>query len=148
MINRHGGRKSQVIAILQDIQEELGYLPEEELSCVAEMLELPLSRLYSLATFYRSFTLEPRGKHLILVCMGTACHVRGSAKLVEKLERDLGIKAGQTTGDGMFTLETANCLGACALGPLVVVDGEYHGQMNAAKTDRLLEKMRKKEKGS
>jgi NADH-quinone oxidoreductase subunit E len=96
-----------------------------------------------LATFYRAFSLDPRGKHIVSVCLGTACHVRGAERIVGAVERELGIKSGETDQDLQWTLETVNCLGACALGPIVVVDGEYHGQMTSAKATRLLQKVKK-----
>ena len=116
------------------------------LEYVAQRLDIPLSKIYYLSTFYRAFSLEPRGKHLINVCLGTACHVRGAARLVDRLESDLGISAGKTTADLTFSLETVNCLGACALGPVVVIDGEYFGQMGPEQVDDLLQKYRKKAK--
>ncbi len=124
--------------LLQDVMEEYGYLPGVTLKRIAQKLAIPLSRVYGLATFYKSFSLTPRGRHLISVCLGTACHVRGAPRIVEKLERDLRIKAGETTKDLKFTLETVNCLGACALGPLIVIDGKYYGRMNSAKMDKVL----------
>ena len=136
--------KSSLIGLLQDIQEEYRYLPEEVLRSVSEALEVPLSKLYSLTTFYQSFRLEPVGQHHVCVCMGTACHVNGASKLVESLERDLGIEVGETTEDNKFTLETVNCLGACALGPLLVVDGEYNGKMDQSKLKKLMKNYRNK----
>jgi NADH-quinone oxidoreductase subunit E len=118
-----------LVDILQDIQAETGYLPKEVLEETARGLDIPLSRVYSVATFFKAFSLRPRGRYLINVCMGTACHVRGAAKVVEQLEKVLGIKRGETTPDLKFTLETVNCLGACALGPMVVVGEDYHGEM-------------------
>jgi NADH-quinone oxidoreductase subunit E len=103
-------------------------------------MDIPLSHVFSVATFFRTFSLKPRGRHLITVCLGTACHVRGGARLLQKLERDLGIADGETTEDLEFTLESARCLGACALGPLIVIDSKYEGQMNADKLDRALKK--------
>ena len=129
--------------LLQDVMGEYGYLPEKVLKNISQELNIPLSRVYGLATFYKSFSLTPRGKHLISVCLGTACHVRGAPRIVEKLERDLRIKAGETTRDLKFTLETVNCLGACALGPLIVIDGKYHGRMNSVKMDKVLQKVGK-----
>ncbi len=124
--------------LLQDIMREYGYLPEGTLKRIAQKLDIPLSRVYGLATFYKSFSLTPRGRHLISVCLGTACHVRGAPRIVEKIERDLGIKAGETTKDLKFTLETVNCLGACALGPLIVIDEKYYGRLNSTKMDKVL----------
>lgn len=139
ILDRYGRDRTQVVSILQDVQEEERYLPEEALTYVAQALEMPRSQIYGLATFYRAFSLEPRGEHIILVCTGTACHVRGAARLVEDLCRRLDVEPGGTSADKKFTLETVNCLGACALGPLVVVDGDYHGQMTPNKLGALLE---------
>lgn len=139
ILDRYARDRTQVISILQDVQDRERYLPEAALTYVAEALAMPRSQIYSLATFYRAFSLEPRGEHTILVCTGTACHVRGAPRLVEELCRRLEMKPGGTTADGKFTLETVNCLGACALGPLVVVDGGYHGQMTPNKLEALLE---------
>ncbi len=143
ILDRHERAPSAIIAILQDIQEETDYLPEGTLRYVAEQLDIPASKIYSLATFYRAFSLEPRGKHQFYVCTGTACHVRGAVKIIDALEREMGIRAGETDEKMQFTLETVNCVGACALGPVIVVDGEYHGQMTGAKAVRLVKKLRK-----
>jgi NADH-quinone oxidoreductase subunit E len=140
VLEKHGRQSSLLVSILQDIQEELSYLPEEALTAVSEGLKLPQTRVYSVATFFRAFSLTPRGKHVVHVCMGTACHVRGAAKIMDKLERDLCVCSGGTTDDGNFTVETVNCVGACALGPMVVVDGKYHGQMTTPKVDKMLKK--------
>ncbi|HUW14087.1 MAG TPA: NAD(P)H-dependent oxidoreductase subunit E, partial [Anaerolineae bacterium] len=112
---------------------------------VARELDIPASKVSSLATFYRAFSLEPRGKHQIYACTGTACHVRGAVKIIDTLEREIGIRAGETDQDLQFTLETVNCVGACALGPVVVVDGEYHGQMTGAKARRLIRRLKQEE---
>lgn len=139
-VNRNGYKKPDLIQLLQDITAEYNYLPEGGLRCVSERLGVPLAEVYSAATFYKAFSLEPRGKHIIQVCVGTACHVRGASRILEEIERRINIKAGETSENLMFTLETVNCLGACALGPIVVIDGEYHGQMTSAKVDKLLER--------
>lgn len=144
ILNKYRRDQSSIIAILQDIQEQERYLPRELLEYVAQKLDIPLSKLYHLSTFYTAFSLEPRGKHLINVCLGTACHVRGASRLVDRLESSLGISAGSTTADFTFSLETVNCLGACALGPVLVIDGEYFGQMTPEKVNDLLQKYRKK----
>ena len=146
ILNKYKNDPSSVIAILQDIQEQERYLPRDTLEHVARKLDIPLSKIYHLSTFYKAFSLEPRGKHVINVCLGTACHVRGAAKLADSLESDLGIKAGGTTADRNFSLETVNCLGACALGPVMVIDGEYFGQMSPEKIGDVLKKYRKKPK--
>jgi NADH-quinone oxidoreductase subunit E len=133
-------KKGSIIGLLQDISEAYGYLPERVLEEVSDRLNVPLSHFYSLATFYTSFRLEPMGKHLCSICVGTACHVRGATMVVESIERELNIKAGETTADGNFTVETVNCLGACALGPLVVIDDDYHGKLDGRKAIKLLQK--------
>jgi len=140
IVNSYDSDKEFLIHVLQDISSEYGYLPEPCLRRITERLNIPLTEVFSVATFYKDFSLEPRGKHLIRVCLGTACHVRGASQVLSKMERRLSIEAGQTSRDLMFTLKTVNCLGACALGPVVMVDGEYHGQMTQAKVDRLLDR--------
>ena len=127
-----------LITALARIQARCRYLPPEALLLASERLGVPLSQAYSVATFYNAFSLKPKGKHCLHVCMGTACHVRGSPQVLERLESKLGIQAGSTTRDRQFTLETVNCLGACALGPIVVNDSEYSGQMTPQKIDQLL----------
>ena len=146
ILNKYKRDQSSIIAILQDIQESERYLPRDVLEYVAKKLDVSLSEIYHLSTFYQAFSLEPRGKHLINVCLGTACHVLGAAKLVDRLEGDLKISAGGTTADRAFSLETVNCLGACALGPVVVVDGEYFGQVGPEKIGDILQKHRKRYK--
>ncbi len=126
IMERHGFRDSRLVAILQDIQREIRYLPQDALRHVSERLGVPLPRVYSVATFYQAFSLTPRGRHIIKVCVGTACHVRGAPRVLEELVRKLGIGPGETTYDMEYTLMTVNCLGCCALGPVVVVDAEYH----------------------
>ncbi len=138
IINKYNADKEQLIPILQDTQAEFHYLPKEALTQVSDTTGIPLSRVYSVATFFKAFSLKPRGKHLINVCLGTACHVRGTSKVLEQLERSLNTSRGETTSDFKFTLETVNCMGCCALGPVVNIDGEYFGQMSAAKVDSLL----------
>jgi NADH-quinone oxidoreductase subunit E len=128
--------------ILQDIQAKFNYLPQNALIKVSEALEVPLMDVISIATFYNIFSLTARGKHLITICMGTACHVRGAPLVLEEFKRRLNIKVGETTKDNLFTLETVNCLGACALGPIAVIDGDYYGQMKIRKVDKLIKKFR------
>lgn len=140
IINKYNGDRSQLISILQDIQTEYYYLPKEVLIQISENIAIPLSQVYSLATFFRAFSLEPRGRHLINVCLGTACHVRGVVRVLEKIERSLDIKRGKTTKDRKFTLETVNCMGCCAVGPAVKIDGDYFGQMSTDKVAPLLTK--------
>lgn len=143
ILERHGRDPANIIAILQDIQAEINWLPEEDLRYVCKQLDIPTSKMMSLASFYRAFSLKPRGKHIVQVCLGTACHVRGADRIADTIERELGVPAGGTDAALQFTLETVNCLGACALGPIVVIDGEYHGSMTAAKASRLLTKFKK-----
>ena len=138
IVGRYGGNRDSLISILQDIQSEYRYLPEESLRAVAAQLGLPLVQVYGVATFFKAFSLKPRGKHTVSVCLGTACHVRGAPALLDELKRRLGIEPGDTTDDMEFSLEAVNCLGACALGPILVVDGEYHGQMSAGKVKKVL----------
>jgi NADH-quinone oxidoreductase subunit E len=140
IVARHAFQEHALIAVLQEIQRQANWLSPEDLATVARLLRVPESRVYSIASFYRAFSLKPRGKHLVHVCLGTACHVRGGVRVKEAVERELGIAAGETTADKLFTLETVNCLGACALGPVAVVDGEYHGQMNPRKVPAMLSK--------
>ncbi len=140
ILRRHEYRNSSLIAILQDIQAEYNYLPKGALKKVAEGIDIPFSRVYSAATFFKAFSLKPRGKHLITVCLGTACHVRGGPKIVEQIGRILGVGPGDTTKDQKFTLETVNCLGCCAIGPIMVVDGKYFGEVTPAKIDSILKK--------
>jgi NADH:ubiquinone oxidoreductase subunit E len=132
------GRKRALIQVLQDIQDRFHWLPPEALEHVAGALGVPLVQVYGVATFYRSFSLRPRGRHICTVCLGTACHVRGGEAVLEQFERKLGLAAGETTADGAFTLERVNCLGACALAPLAVVDGRTYGQMTEAKVEAVL----------
>ncbi len=138
LIDSYADKKEQLISLLQDVQAEFNYLPRDVLIKISQKLDIPLSQVFSIATFFRAFSLKPRGRHLVTVCLGTACHVRGGHGLVDKLERDYGIKPDETTEDMKFTLQTVNCLGCCALGPVVVVDGKYESQMNADKLDRVL----------
>lgn len=135
--NSHG---DSLISILEEIQERHRYLPREAMILVSRKLGVPLSQTYSVATFYHAFSLKPRGKYLIRVCLGTACHVRGSPRVLEKVCKMLNIRPGDTTPDGLFTLETVNCLGACALGPIMVVENEYFGQMNPTRVEAALAK--------
>jgi len=145
ILEKYENSQSQIIAILHEIQDVERYLPEEDLRYIAKKLGMPASQIYHIATFYKAFSLKPKGKHVIQVCMGTACHVRGAPLVLEELERKLGIKAGDTTEDLEFSIETVNCLGACALGPIVVVDGKYYGNMNPAKVEKMLKAVREGE---
>ena len=139
IIDRYEGRESSILAILQDIQAKEKYLPKETLEHVGEHLRIPLNKIYRMATFYRAFSLTPRGLHEIQVCLGTACHVRGGVRIAERLTTELRIRPGETTPDRKFTLETVNCLGVCASGPIMVVDGQYFGKMSPAQVKGVLD---------
>jgi NADH-quinone oxidoreductase subunit E len=145
IINANGADASSLLAIMQDVQDEARYLPREAMTRISERLAIPIAQVYRMATFFESFHLEPRGKHICTVCMGTACHVRGASRLVEQLERDLDIPSGGTTSDLMFTIEEVNCVGACALGPLVIVDGDYKGNMTSGRLQKVVKRMKKAE---
>lgn len=142
IVERHEAQEGQLISILEKIQTACGYLPEDALRKVADTTGRSLVDVFAVATFYRSFTLQPRGKHLIRVCLGTACHVRGAARIAEEFQRQLGVKPGETTPDRDFTLETVNCLGACALGPVVVIDGRYFSKVMKARVKPLINEAR------
>ena len=147
IIHKYGGNRDSLVSILQDVQSEYRYLPEDALRVAASQLDLPLIQVYSVATFFKAFSLKPRGKHIVSVCLGTACHVRGAPAVLDEMKRKLGIEAGETTEDMRFTLETVNCLGACALGPIVVVDGKYHGQVSPGKVKKILSRYKKAPRG-
>jgi len=140
IVERHGYQKASLIGILQDIQAKMNHLPRKALIQVAKSLDLPLTHIYEVATFYKAFSLEPRGKHTIQVCLGTACHVRGGSRVLDYLENRLEVKPGETTGDLSFTLESVNCLGACALGPMMVIDKKYYGKINTKRIESILKK--------
>lgn len=139
-IKKHG---NFLIPILQDIQENYRYLPEEFLIQVAEKLQIPLIDVYGVATFYQSFSLVPKGEHIITVCLGTACYIRGGKKIVEILTSELDIEPGETTEDKKYSLETVNCLGCCAIGPMVLIDSEYYGEMTAQKIINLMKTLKR-----
>jgi NADH-quinone oxidoreductase subunit E len=136
IISNYGGNRDSLVSILQDIQSEYHYLPEDVLRVVARQLGLRLIQVYGVATFFKAFSLKPRGKHTVSVCLGTAA-------VLDEAKRQLGIEPSETTEDMRFTLETVNCLGACALGPIMVVDGKYHGQMSPGKIKKVLKQQRR-----
>jgi NADH-quinone oxidoreductase subunit F len=136
VLERYPRDPSNLIMVLQDIQGALNYIPKQAIDSVAQALKVPRSQIYSVASFYKALSLEPRGKHMIDVCLGTACHVRGAKILVNHLSHELGIKPGQTTDDKEITLNTVNCVGACAMGPVVIINREYHGEMNPVKLSK------------
>ena len=143
--DKYGDYGDGLISILQDIQSEERYLPEEALRMVSGHLGIPLIQVYGVATFFKAFSLEPRGKHTASVCMGTACHVRGAPAVLDEFKRQLGIEPGQTTKDKQYTLDTVNCLGACALGPVVVIDDKYQGQMRPGEVRKALKRLKRLE---
>ncbi|ABC75966.1 NADH:ubiquinone oxidoreductase 24 kD subunit NuoE [Syntrophus aciditrophicus SB] len=143
IISKYDGEKSAAVAVLQDLQEEFRYLPKEALTIVSDELQVPLSRIYEIATFYNVFSLKPRGKYLIEVCAGTACHVQGGFNLMNRLERNLNISCGETTEDAMFTLEEVRCLGCCSLAPVVRIDGNIHPYLTQDEIPGILKNYRK-----
>jgi NADH-quinone oxidoreductase subunit E len=142
IVDKYDGEKSWLVMILQDIQQEYHYLPSSALERTANRLGISLSQVYNVATFYSSFSLTKRGKHLIRICDGTACHLRGSSSIRDEIKRQLGVEIGQTTADKKFTFEAVACLGACALAPVMTVDFQYHGSMAPDKVRRTLERYR------
>ncbi|MCX7815991.1 MAG: NADH-quinone oxidoreductase subunit NuoE [Syntrophales bacterium] len=145
IVKSYDSDPSAVIAILQDVQAEFNYLPREALVAVSEAMNIPLSRVYEISTFYNAFSLKPRGRHVIEICAGTACHVQGGDKIMDRFERELGISRGETTSDGMFTLEEVRCLGCCSLAAVARIDGNIHPFMKQDDIPRILKKYRKHE---
>ena len=138
ILSHYKGKPDEVIPILQEVQEQFRYLPEEAMQGIAKFLHLPESTIYGVSTFYAQFKLVPSGRRIIRVCSGTACHVRGGARILREVEKRLGIKPGETTEDLEYTLETVACIGACALAPTMTVDTETHGQMTTKKVAEIL----------
>ena len=129
LVHKYPKEKRYTLAMLQDIQRQNGFIPKEAMEYISEYLNLPMSHIYHLATFYKALSLKPKGKYVIKVCNGTACHIRGADSIKEELYNILGIKPGETTEDGLFSLEIVNCLGACALAPVIVIDNKYYGNL-------------------
>lgn len=138
IVERYKGEQGLLISILQDIQAEFNYLPKEALLRVSEGLDVPVSQVFSVATFFKAFSLKPRGRHLLNVCMGTACHVKGAGGILGKIERELGVGEGGTTDDLRFTVDTVRCVGCCSLGPVVVVDEDTHGRLTQEEIPKIL----------
>jgi NADH-quinone oxidoreductase subunit E len=138
IIEKYPSDPSSLIQVLLEIQSENHWLPKEAIERVSEKLQVPLNRIQHIATFYKAFSLVPKGRHEIHVCVGTACHVRGAQRVLDRVQDLTGISPGETDLDMKFSLETVNCLGCCALGPVMVVDGEYHGKMAPAKSEEVL----------
>ncbi|MGP8080894.1 MAG: NAD(P)H-dependent oxidoreductase subunit E [Dehalococcoidales bacterium] len=142
IVKKYNNDSAMLVPILQDTQTEIGYLPKEAMIELHKLLDVPLTQVYSVATFFKAFNLIPRGRHQIFVCTGTACHVRGSERILETFERELNIKAGESDKNLDFTLETVNCVGACALGPIVIIDGKYNGEMKIESVKPLIDQYR------
>lgn len=138
IIDKHDCAAGSLIQILLDIQSTNHWLPKEALERVSERLTVPMSKIQHITTFYKSFSLVPKGRHEVHVCMGTACHVRGAQRVLDTVQEQTGIKAGETDVDLKFSLETVNCIGCCALGPVMVVDGEYHGNIAPSQIENVL----------
>lgn len=138
ILEEHEYRHSAIISIMQDIQGIENYLPEETIRYISEKLELNLTRVFDIATFYKAFSLAPRGRHIIKVCCGTACHLAGAERNLDQIKRSLHIKEDETTDDCMFSLETVNCLGTCALAPVVMVDDDYHDAVSPWKIKKII----------
>ena len=147
IIDKYQEKRTALISILHDIQDRHNHLPEEALRKVASRLRMDLNDIYGIATFYKSFSLIPKGKHSITVCLGTACHVRGGPKILRELKKYLNIEPGQTTLDKQFSLNVVNCLGVCAIGPVMFVDGKFYGEMNPVKAKRIVEKINRRKSG-
>ncbi|MDW5299682.1 MAG: NADH-quinone oxidoreductase subunit NuoE [Sedimentibacter sp.] len=133
ILKKYPMEKRFTLAILQDVQKKYGFIPRETMTYIAEYLSLPVSDIYSMATFYKALSLKPKGKYIIKICNGTACHIRGSNVLIEAVTEELNIRPGETTDDGLFSIEIVNCLGACALAPVMVIDDKYYGGMTKEK---------------
>ena len=139
IIDRYPARQDVLIQLLLDMQDEFTWISKEAILRISERLKIPISQIYRVASFYKAMSLVPRGKHIVSVCLGTACHVRGGPKIMDKAEESLKIRAGETTEDMKFSLERVNCLGCCAIGPVVMVDKDYYGKLAPAKVKKVLE---------
>ncbi|MGQ9687778.1 MAG: NADH-quinone oxidoreductase subunit NuoE [Desulfobaccales bacterium] len=143
ILSRYEGDSTDLIPVLQDIQDSYSYLPKDELKVVAERLNVPLTQIYSVATFYKMFSLVPKGEHQLKVCLGTTCHLRGGQRLVDSLSSRLGCEVGYTTKDGLFSLETVGCLGSCAQAPVMMIDDKYYARVTADKVGKILKQYQK-----
>lgn len=139
IINKHNSEKGALIPILHEIQDTYGYLPKEDLEVVSEETGIPMTEIYGVATFYSFFSLEPKGKHVIRVCLGTACYVKGAQKIIDRISEVLDVEIGKITKDGKFTLESCRCLGACGLAPVMVIDDKVYGRLVPEDVDDILE---------
>ncbi|MGB2728780.1 MAG: NAD(P)H-dependent oxidoreductase subunit E [Halobacteriota archaeon] len=139
IIERYKGEEGVLIQLLLDIQSEFNWIPRAVIARISERMRIPKSQIYRIASFYKAMSLNPVGRHILQVCLGTACQVRGAPKILDRVEENLKIKEGATTSDMRFSLRRVNCLGCCAMGPVVVVDGDYHGKITAAQVEEILE---------
>jgi NADH-quinone oxidoreductase subunit E len=146
IVDKYQEKRTTLISILHDVQDRYKYLPDEALRMVASRLHMDINEIYGVATFYKSFSLVPRGRHSITLCLGTACHVRGGPKILRELKGLLHVEPGQTTTDRQFSLNVVNCLGVCAIGPVMMVDRKFYGEMNPLKAKRVIEKMNQNKK--
>jgi NADH-quinone oxidoreductase subunit E len=146
IVDKYQEKRTALISILHDVQDRYKYLPDEALKMVASRLHMDINEIYGIATFYKSFSLIPKGKHSVTLCLGTACHVRGGPKILRELKKQLNIEPGQTTADKQVSLNVVNCLGVCAIGPVMFVDGKFYGEMNPVKAKRIIEKIDKNNK--
>ena len=142
IIKQYGKKESSILPILQDIQAKEKYLPKDILEQVSQKMQMPLTKIFRIATFYNALSIKPRGRHKVDVCLGTACHVRGGNKIMDKLKRDLGIGVGETTKDKRFTLESVRCVGCCSLGPVAVIDGTVYGRLAQDKLPSMLKEFK------
>lgn len=147
IIEKYQEKRTALISILHEVQDRYNYLPEEALKIVASRLNMDINEIYGVATFYKSFSLIPKGKHSITLCLGTACHVRGGPKILREVKQLLKIEPGETTPDREFSLNAVNCLGVCAIGPVMSIDGKFYGEMNPMKAKRLIENTNKRRVG-
>lgn len=147
IVDKYQEKRTALISILHDVQDRYKYLPDEALKMVASRLRMDINEIYGVATFYKSFTLTPQGKHTITLCLGTACHVRGGPKILREVKGLLHIEPGQTTADKQFSLNVVNCLGVCAVGPVMMVDRKFYGEMNPIRAKKIIEKLNNKRRG-
>jgi NADH:ubiquinone oxidoreductase subunit E len=147
IVDKYQEKRTALISILHDVQDRYKHLPDEALKMVASRLRMDINEIYGVATFYKSFTLTPQGKHSITLCLGTACHVRGGPRILRELKGLLHIEPGQTTADRQFSLNVVNCLGVCAIGPVMMVDGKFYGGMNSIRAKKMIEKLNHRGKG-
>lgn len=143
ILERYPAKPEYLIFFLQDVQADCGYLSSESMQLISDYTGVPITQVYSVVTFYQSFRLEPKGEHELRVCLGTACHLKGGQRNVEDVERRLNIKVGETTDDMKYTLDTVNCVGACALAPVMLVDGQYEAKVTSGKINKILKKLEK-----